>query len=210
MMLVSAFGLDVQITLGRVGEGLEEMQEHFRRHVADLLPLEGRIPNQPGPSAKVDGNLREAVVHGQAKAIPFNTAFVIQCFQKSFAERERCIFNSMVLVDVKVALHLDADIDIAVARQLIQHVVEEAQPGVNGRVAVTIEVDVYQNVGFLRGSLYHSFAHRLQQERADLFPASGNKRAPRCKALLFQLLLQAAVVDQNGLWRSGCGPESHR
>ncbi len=109
-------------------------------------------------------------------------------FQKRFAEREGRVFNGMVLVDVKVALHLDAYIDITVARQLIQHVVEEAQPGVNGRVAVAIEVDVYQNVGLLRGSLYKGFARRLQQERADLFPTGGNERAPRCEALLFQLL----------------------
>ncbi len=52
MMFVLSFGFYIKIHPAHA-QGLEEMQEHFRRHISYLLALELGIPYQPRASAKV-------------------------------------------------------------------------------------------------------------------------------------------------------------
>ena len=54
VVFVIALSFDVEIHLGAVAQALEEMQEHLRWHLANLLALEFGIPHQPGSSAKVE------------------------------------------------------------------------------------------------------------------------------------------------------------
>ena len=76
MMLIGALGLDVEIHLRSIAQALEEMKEHLRGHLSDLLTLELRIPYQPGPSAEVESYLAQAVIHGQTIAIALDAALV--------------------------------------------------------------------------------------------------------------------------------------
>ena len=65
VMFVIAFGLDIEVHEGSVGETLEEMEEHLGGNVADALSVEGGLPDEPGASAKVEGHVGMTVVHGQ-------------------------------------------------------------------------------------------------------------------------------------------------
>ena len=65
MVLVLAFGLDVQVHLRSIRKALEEMQEHLRGHLADFLTCELRIPHQPGSAAEVESHATQTVVHRQ-------------------------------------------------------------------------------------------------------------------------------------------------
>ena len=47
MVLIHAFGLDVQVHPRRVAQALEEVEEHLGRHVAHFLATELGIPHQP-------------------------------------------------------------------------------------------------------------------------------------------------------------------
>ncbi len=38
----------------------------------------------------------------------------------------------MMLVDVQIALNVNIDINVAMSRKLIEHVIEETKPGVDG------------------------------------------------------------------------------
>ncbi len=48
---------------------------------------------------------------------------------QAFAQRERAVFDGVVLVDVQVALAVEAQREAAVLGQLLQHVIEEADAG---------------------------------------------------------------------------------
>ena len=85
VMLVLAFGTNVEIHLGSITETLEEMQEHLRRHLSYLLTMELSIPYQPRTTTKIEGDTTQAVIHRQTISITFNTALVTQRLQDTFA-----------------------------------------------------------------------------------------------------------------------------
>ena len=71
------------------------------------------------------------------------------------------------IVDVQVALGLDREVDQAVAGDLVEHVVEEADAGGDLGRAGAVEVDVDLDRGLLGLALDRGAAHRkLLQHRA--------------------------------------------
>src|SRR5688572_9374220 len=104
-MLIGAFCLYIEVAFCCIGERLEEMIEHFRRHLTNFFSFELRFPYDPGSSAKVDSDLCETVIHWEAEAITLDPALVSQRIQKSFTDRKSCIFNCVVFVNVKVSLY---------------------------------------------------------------------------------------------------------
>ena len=98
------------------------------------------------------------------------------------AERDADVLGGVVVVDVQVALGLDRDVDARVARQQIEHVVEEADAGRNRRDAPAVEVDFDLDVGFLGLALHRAFAHGesfdLRGLLSGLRPISPLRRRP--------------------------------
>jgi len=65
VMLILPLRLDVQVHTGSITEALEEVQEHFCRHLPYPFPMEISIPHQPGAPAEVKGDAAQAIVHRQ-------------------------------------------------------------------------------------------------------------------------------------------------
>ena len=76
VVLVLAFGLDVEVDAGGIGERLEEVMEHLGRDIAYLFAMELGIPYEPGTAAEVEGDLTETIVHGEAEAVAADAALV--------------------------------------------------------------------------------------------------------------------------------------
>ena len=85
MVLVLTFRFDIQIHLGGIAQGFEEMQEHFCRHLTNLFTIEFCIPYQPGASTEVQANLAKAVIHRQGIAITLDATLVAQCLIDTIA-----------------------------------------------------------------------------------------------------------------------------
>ena len=113
VVLILSFGFDVQIHLSGIAEALEEMQEHLRRHLANLLTVELCVPNQPGATTEVQAYGTETVVHRQGIAIALNASLVAQCSEQTLAQRQSSILNGVMLVNVQVAFHADGQIPTA-------------------------------------------------------------------------------------------------
>ena len=126
MVLVVAFSLDIQIHTCRIAQTLEEVQEHFGGHVANLLAVEFGVVNQPGAAAEIERNAAQAIVHRQAEAVTLNAALVAQSLQNGLAERNGRILDSVVLIDVQVALNANVKVAARVLANLLKHMVEEA------------------------------------------------------------------------------------
>ena len=85
------------------------------------------------------------------------------------AERDADVLGGVVVVDVQVALGLDGQVDAGMARQQVEHVVEEADAGRDRRRAGAVEIDRDLDVGFLGGALDRTFAHeRVSSRRLEL------------------------------------------
>ena len=55
VVLVLTLSLDVEIHFCGIGETFEEMQEHLRGHLTNLLTFELRIPYQPRSASEIEG-----------------------------------------------------------------------------------------------------------------------------------------------------------
>ncbi len=103
VVLVCALRLDVQVHTGSIRQALEEMQEHLRGHLANLLPVELGIPYQPRTASEIQADHTQAIVHRQGIAITLYSPFVAQGQGKALAKSQGGILYGMMLVHVEVA-----------------------------------------------------------------------------------------------------------
>ena len=108
----------------------EKLAHQFGVERADLRRGEIHLPHQIRPSAEVQRGAHQGVVHRQqAGAIAADSALVSQRLHQRLAERNAGILDRVVVVDMGVALGLDGEVDQRMPRQLVQHMVEEPDPG---------------------------------------------------------------------------------
>jgi hypothetical protein len=81
-------------------------------------------------SAQIDSGDGQRLVHGHDEVTGAkNAALAAQCTIEGFTKRDAYVFNSVMLVDVKIAITLESKVKRAVARKEFEHVVEEANAG---------------------------------------------------------------------------------
>ncbi len=110
VVLVLAFGLDVEVDAGGIGERLEEVMEHLGGDIAYLFAMELGIPDEPGTATEVEGDLAEAIVHGEAEAVSADAALVAEGLEDAFAESDAGVLDGVVLIDVEIALDVDGEV----------------------------------------------------------------------------------------------------
>ena len=159
VVLVLSLRPDVQIHACSVRKTLEEMQEHFRGHLANLLAIKLGIPNEPRTATEVEGYGAKTIIHGKgvvpcdgvfvSKAITFDAAFIAEGFGKGFAKGKGGILDRVVLINMEVATDTDIEVDVAVLGYLLEHVIKEAETCRNGALACAIKVEGDGDVGLL-------------------------------------------------------------
>ena len=140
MVFVVTFYFDIEVTLRRVGKGLEEVEEHFGGHIADFFPPEVGLPHQPGAPGKIDGHLRQCFVHWQQKAVTADAPFVAQGASVRFAQRQGGVFDGVVLVDVQITVDVNRQIGPLMFGNLVEHVVEETKAGMHVGTTGAVQV----------------------------------------------------------------------
>ena len=106
--------------------------------------------HEVGPAGQVDGCLGEGVVErDQRVAEPADAGLVAQRLAQGLTEGERGVLDRVVSVDLEVALGPYGQVEQAVLADLLQHVVEERHAGVDVGVALTVEVDLDEDVRLL-------------------------------------------------------------
>ena len=77
------------------------------------------------------------------------------------SQRDADVLGGVVIVDMKIAIRLDRDVDPRMPGQQIEHMVEEADPGRNLRHTRTVEVHRHLDVGLLGLALDRRRAHEM-------------------------------------------------
>src|SRR6476620_11510498 len=146
--------LDMQRDAGMLGEGLEPHAEQFGVHLPDLRTGEIDLPHEVGAPRDVDRDAGERLVHGQiGKAVAGDALLVAKRLRYRLAEHYAAILGGMVLIDMQVAFGLQEDVDHRMPRELLDHVIEEADAGLDRIGAAAVEVDSRGNVGLLGAAL---------------------------------------------------------
>ena len=111
--------------------------------------------------------------------VAHDAAHVAERLLHRLAEHDAGVFGGVVLVDVQVALGLQLDVDPGVARQELEHVVEEADAGRDLGAAGAVEVQLDGDLGLLGGAGDLARAHR---ELLEIAPPSTSKISPAPQA----------------------------
>ena len=105
---------------------------------------------RPGPAGEIDHHARQRLVERHVgMAVAAHAGLVADRLGDRLAERDADVLDRVVRVDVQVALGLDLEVDHAVARHLVEHVLEERQAGGELRHALAVQVEPDADLRFL-------------------------------------------------------------
>ena len=65
-----------------------------------------------------------------------------------FAQRDSDVFDGVVLVDIEIAARDEIEIEAAVPRDLLEHVIEEANARIDARLAAAVEIQLQPDIRF--------------------------------------------------------------
>ena len=157
---VAVHELEVDVGGGGLREAAEKVFEEFGLEVAYFGRGEFPGADAVGAAGEVEGGGGEAIVHGhQEIAGAEDAALCAQGLLDGFAQGYAYVFYGVVLVYVEVAFGFEFEIEAAVAGDLFEHVVEEADARGDLGAALAVEVQAEGDVGFLGGALELGFSH---------------------------------------------------
>src|SRR5688572_31298031 len=105
------------------------MEKHFSRHLPYFLSFKFCIPYDPTAAAKINQHLGLGLIHRQCKTITFHTCFIGQGFSKCFTKRNSGIFNSMMFVNMQIAVYFYTKIYFPMPGNMFQHMIKESKAG---------------------------------------------------------------------------------
>jgi hypothetical protein len=143
--------VDMQRDAGMVDQTLEEFADQFGVKRAQHGAGKGYFKRQARAAGKVDDHTAECFVQRHiGMAVTQGSPFIAHGTGQRLPQGDAHIFDCMVAVNVQVAAAFHAQVDQAVACNLLQHVIEEADTGIEFGLAAAIEIDGENNVGFSR------------------------------------------------------------
>jgi len=113
------------------------------------------------PAPEIDGGNRQRFVHwhdeiaGAVDAPPRANGL-----RNGLAERYPQIFDGVVLIDVEIPVGFDAEIEGPMARDELEHVIQEPDARANGVSPLAFEAETHRDPRFLRSSIDYRAAHR--------------------------------------------------
>ena len=145
--------MEMKIHLRGVGDRVEELADHLGVHLPDLRDREGDVGGEVGPAREVHRAEDQGLVHREGKAaVAADPGLVADRLADRGAEHDPDILDRVVGVDGEVAPACAGEVEEAVAREAVQHMVEEADPGVDGGDAGSVEVQGDGDIGLLGGA----------------------------------------------------------
>jgi hypothetical protein len=153
-------------------KAVKPMLDQLGIEFAELGLAEARFPHEERPARNVDRDPAQRLVHRRVSgAEARDAAPLAQCLGDGLAERQRRILGRVMLIDMQIAIHLQRDVDQRVSRQLLDHMIEEADPGRDIIDTRPIEVDGDIDRGFRGLAADGGCAHG---RRYSVHASSGN------------------------------------
>ena len=136
------------------------MLEQLGVHLAQPFLGETHVPHQPRAARDIQHHPRQRFVHRRVRfAVAADPGLVAERLGDALADRDRRILGGVVLVDMQVADDAAGNVDQRMARELLDHVVEKADPGRDLKGPGAIEVHLDGNVGFMGLAGYPGGSH---------------------------------------------------
>ena len=165
MRLIAVKEFDVEIATRLIRKGLEKFPREsetkssgrvlifFREGKSFVSGIVESAPNQVWPAAEINDATREAFVHRnvgfagerifrmKARAVAADSFFVAQRLCKRLAQRNAAIFDGVMRVHFQITDGFESQINDSVFREQCQHVIEERDSSLDGRLARAVNVE---------------------------------------------------------------------
>jgi len=130
----------VQSNASGVANGLEEMLNHLGLERANALVRDVAVKGEVGSAAEVQHRADESFVERGGEVAEAIDAFAgAKRLRYGLAESEGDIFGGVVAVNFRVAIGVNGEVDEGMRCELVEHVVEEGQPGDIVRIARAVK-----------------------------------------------------------------------
>jgi hypothetical protein len=131
-------------------EAIEKVMHQFGLQIAhQSLPHLG-IDHSRGAPAEINRRQPQGFIHRHDKVSGAqNSPLRSQRLVKSLAEHDADVFHGVVLIDVKIALCLQLEIETSMPGKQFQHVIEEAYARGHFVLAVSIDDEDGTDHGFI-------------------------------------------------------------
>ena len=111
-------------------------------NVADRRAGEVHVEDERRPAGEVDRDLGQGLVHRHDRpAVAVDAALVAECLLDRLAEDDADVFDGVVRIDLQIALGVDVEVDQAVPREQVEHVIEEPDAGLDAARAGAVEIE---------------------------------------------------------------------
>jgi hypothetical protein len=137
---VHDLGVEVGSAVG--DEAIEEVVEQFHLKIADEADFYRVFVDESGAASEIDSGDSECFIHWQNEvAGAVDPDAVAQGFGEELAENDAAVFDSVMLIDIKVAGGMQREIETAVLGEQLKHMVEEADAGAHVIAAFTFDLE---------------------------------------------------------------------
>jgi hypothetical protein len=179
-------------------ECLHKLLRQLQVKISQTAIGEIGIEDQKGTTAEVHCHFRQGFIHGDNRMPVASNAFGnADRLKKCLAKTDTHIFYGVVGVDVKVAFGPYSEVKEAVAGQMIQHVVEETNAGIDFRLAFAINGNFNRDRSFVCASFQLCAAHyvnSLLTQKEAVCEKLGQSRFHNAFRRLFNRILNAHLL----------------
>ena len=119
------------------------------------------------PAAQVERDDGQRLVHRHDEvAGAVDAAAIAQRLRHRFAERDAEVLDRVMLIDVEIAGGLDVEVEGAVPREQLQHVIEKPDAGRDGIAAASLDRQLQLDLRLVRLAIDHCAPHRYSSMAA--------------------------------------------
>src|SRR5919197_4155596 len=141
---------DVEVHARLVGEREEEVVDQLDVEGADLRLLDADVVDEEGSPREVDHRRHQRLVERHASlAEAADAGLLAGALTQRLAEGEPDVLDRVVVVDLQVARRAEGQVEEAVLREQLEHVVQKRDAGLHLVAAAAVEGELETDVGLL-------------------------------------------------------------
>jgi hypothetical protein len=133
--------VDVQGHVRVINEALEEFMNQIDVELPDARACKIDVEIKSGPTGQVDNYAGQCFIERDVSVAVSAHAFLVTYrFGKRLAKRDADVLNRVMRIDVKIAARFDFEIEQAMPRDLVKHVIEKRNLRREAGAARAVEV----------------------------------------------------------------------
>ena len=162
MVILARELADVQREPCLLGQGLQEVRHHLCRELTNRGRGKLQCDCCMRATAQIENYLNKRLVEGDGSVgHPGDASAIAERVVERLAHSETNVFNGVMGVDREVADGFDAQVEAAMARELIEHVIEHADPGIDIGLPGALKAKGNIDLGLFGLAVNGALAHRV-------------------------------------------------